>query len=68
MDEKEVINGYAVDSSIWVGTKRICFGIAEDRKEEYPYMVCVFESEGYVFPMCDKMACYDVFTEGLNAY
>ena len=68
MDEKEVINGYAVDSSIWVGTQRICFGIAEDRKEEYPYMVCVFESEGYVFPMCDKMACYDVFTEGLNAY
>ena len=67
-NEKEIINGYAVDSSIWVGTQRICFGISEDQKEEYPYMVCVFESEGYVFPICDKMSCYDEFTEALNAY
>ena len=67
-NEKEVINGYAVDSSAWIGTQRICFGIAEDRKEEYPYMVCVYESEGYVFPMCDKMLCYDSFTEALTSY
>ena len=67
-NEREIINGYAVDSSIWVGTQRICFGISEDQKEEYPYMVCAFESEGYVLPMCNKMSCYDEFTEALNAY
>ena len=68
MDEKEVLNGYVIDSCIWVGYKRICFGIAEDQTAEYPYMMCVYESEGYMFPMCDKLHCFDNYPEALTAY
>ena len=42
MDEKEVLHGYVIDSHIWVGHKRICFGIAEDQTIEFPYMTCVY--------------------------
>lgn len=67
-NEKEVINGYAVDSSVWIGNHRVCFGIAEDNRESFPYMICVFKAEGYLYPVSDKMLCYDSFTECLNAY
>ena len=55
MDEKEVLHGYVIDSHIWVGHKRICFGIAEDQTIEFPYMTCVYESEGYMYPVCDRL-------------
>ena len=68
MDEKEVLNGYVIDSDIWIGHKRICFGIAQDHKAEYPYMMCVYDSEGYFMPVCDKLHCFDNFPEALLAY
>ena len=67
-EEKEVLNGYEIDTDIWVGHKRICFGIAEDQTIEYPYMTCVYESEGHLFPVCDKLHCFDNFPEALRAY
>ena len=68
MDEKEVLHGYVIDSHIWVGHKRICFGIAEDQTIEFPYMMCVYESEGYMYPVCDKLHCFDNFPEAVHAY
>ncbi len=68
MDEKEVLQGYVIDSYMWIAHKRICFGIAEDQSIEYPYMSCVYESEGYMFPVCDKLHCFDNFPEALTAY
>ena len=68
MDEKEVLHGYVIDSHIWVGHKRICFGIAEDQTIEFPYMMCVYESEGYMYPVCDKLHCFDNFPEAVYAY
>ena len=38
MDEKEVLNGYVIDVAMWIGHKRVCFGIAEDQTTEYPYI------------------------------
>lgn len=67
MDEKEVLNGYVIDVAMWIGHKRVCFGIAEDQNTEYPYMMCVYESEGYMFPMCDKLHCFDNYPEALHA-
>ena len=68
MDEKEVLNGYVIDVAMWIGHKRVCFGIAEDQKTEYPYMMCVYESEGYMFPVCDKLHCFDNYPEALHAF
>ena len=68
MDEKEVLNGYVIDVAMWIGHKRVCFGIAEDQKTEYPYIMCVYESEGYMFPVCDKLHCFDNYPEALHAF
>lgn len=40
-EEKEIINGYEVDSSVWVGNKRIIFAIHPDEKEECRYLKCI---------------------------
>ena len=31
--EKEIIGGYAVENSVWIGNNRYVFGISEDEKE-----------------------------------
>ena len=67
-EEKEMLEGYCIDSHIWVGNTRICFGISEDKNEKYPYMVCEYESKGFLFPVCDKMSCFDDFSEAVSAY
>ena len=50
MDEKEVLNGYVIDVAMWIGHKRVCFGIAEDQTTEYPYMMCVTNPKDICFP------------------
>lgn len=67
-NEREIIEGYEIDSSIWIGDRRICFGISENTNEKYPYMVCVYESDGYIFPVCDRMFCSDDFSEALTIF
>ena len=67
-EEKEILEGYRIDSHIWVGNTRICFGISEDKKEKYPYMVCEYENKGLLFPVCDKMSCFDDFAEAVSFY
>lgn len=67
-EKREVIEGYVIDSSIWIGNKRVCFGISENTEEKHPYMICIFESEGYIFPVCDRMFCSDDFSEALTTF
>lgn len=66
--EREMLNGYVIDASVWVGTQRVCFGISEDQSEEYPYSVFLYQTEGYIDPVCDQMMCYDNYTEALTSY
>lgn len=68
MDDREIINGYIIQTHIWIGYNRVCFGITEDQTTEYPYMMCVYESEGHMFPVCDKLHCFDNYPEALQAY
>jgi hypothetical protein len=68
MEDKEIISGYIIQTYIWIGHDRVCFGIAEDHRREYPYMMCVYESEGRMFPMCETLHCFDNYPEALCAY
>ena len=68
MEDKEIISGYIIQTYIWIGHDRVCFGITEDQTTEYPYMMCVYESEGHMFPVCDKLHCFDNYPEALHAF
>lgn len=44
--EKEMIEDYGVESSIWIGGKRIVLGINEENTEKPRYMSCIVTDNG----------------------
>ena len=44
--EKEMLEDYGVESSIWIGGKRIVLGINEENTEKPRYMSCIVTDNG----------------------
>ena len=44
--EKEMIEDYSIESSVWIGGKRIVLGINEENKEKPRYMSCIVTDNG----------------------
>lgn len=44
--EKEMIEDYGVESSVWIGGKRIVLGINEENTEKPRYMSCIVSGFG----------------------
>lgn len=44
--EKEMIEDYGVESSVWIGGKRIVLGINEENTEKPRYMSCIVTDNG----------------------
>ena len=44
--EKEMIEDYGIESSVWIGGKRIVLGINEENTEEPRYMSCIVTDNG----------------------
>jgi len=59
--EKEIIEGYAVESSVWVGNKRFVFAISEDQKEPMRYLKCIAIPEELFIRYEEAFVCDDYF-------
>lgn len=44
--EQEMIEDYGIESSVWIGGKRIVLGINEGNKEKPRYMSCIVTDNG----------------------
>ena len=44
--EKEMIEDYGIESSVWIGGKRIVLGINEENTEKPRYMSCIVTDNG----------------------
>lgn len=64
---KKVINGYTVEAEVSVGTKRMIFGISEDRTKQYPYMKCI-ATENELFESYDNAVVCDNYAEALRLF
>ena len=60
-EQKEMIDGYAVENSVWIGEKRIIFAIHPDKNEEYPYLKCVAVDNGIITRYENAVASDDYF-------
>ena len=65
--EKEIIGGYAVENSVWIGNNRYVFGISEDEKEPNRYMKCIAK-ESQLFVRYESAFVYDDYLEAMRAY
>lgn len=45
-NEVEMINGYKIESSVWVGNKRVVYGICEDKSKPERYIQCIVTDNG----------------------
>ena len=65
--EKEIIGGYAVENSVWIGNNRFVFGISEDEREPNRYMKCIAK-ESQFFVRYESAFVYDDYLEAMRAY
>ena len=56
--EKEMIEDYGVESSIWIGGKRIVLGINEENTEKPRYMSCIVPES--LLPYVAKQTLEDI--------
>ncbi len=66
-DEKEVIEGYTVQSSVNVGNRRIIYAKDETETMEMPYMKCV-AYENLLFTRYENGVISDTFEEIMKLY
>lgn len=66
-EKKEMINGYEVDSSVWVGNKRIIFAIHPDEQEQYRYLKCIAIPNEILVMYENAVASTDYF-EAMNLF
>lgn len=66
-EKKEIIEGYTVQSSIWVGGKRMIYAKDETERMERPYMKCIYTENG-LFGRYDNAFISDSFEEIVQLY
>lgn len=54
-EEKEVIAGYTVQTSLWIGDKRLIYARSEDPQEPHPYMKCISTQNGLLMEYTDAL-------------
>lgn len=63
---KEKLEEYEIESSVWIGGKRIVFGINEENKEKPRYMSCIVTDNG-LFGRYEGIVTDDFF-EAMKSY
>ena len=66
-EEKEIIDGYTVQSSLWVGCKRMIYAKDETEQMERPYMKCIYTANE-LFGRYDDAVISDSFEEIVKLY
>lgn len=66
-EEKEIIDGYTVQSSLWIGDKRMIYAKDETEQMERPYMKCIY-TVNELFGRYDDAVISDSFEEIIKLY
>lgn len=54
-EEKEVIAGYTVQVSLWIGDKRLIYARSDNPQERHPYMKCICTQNGLLTEYTDAL-------------
>ena len=66
-EEKEIIAGYTVQVSLWIGGKRLIYGRSENPEEKNPYMKCIYTENGLLGAYSDAL-CSDRYEEIMQLF
>ena len=66
-EEKEVIAGYTVRISLWIGDKRLIYARSENPQESHPYMKCIGTQNGLLMEYTDAL-CSDRYEEIMKLF
>ena len=61
-EEKEIIAGYTVRISLWIGNKRLIYARSDNPQEQNPYMKCICTQNGLLMEYTDAL-CSDRYEE-----
>ena len=66
-EEKEVIAGYTVQTSLWIGDKRMIYARSDNPQEPHPYMKCICTQNGLLTEYTDAL-CSDRYEEVMKRF
>ena len=66
-EEKEVIAGYTVRISLWIGDKRLIYARSDNPQEQHPYMKCICTQNGLLTEYTDAI-CSDRYEEIMKLF
>ena len=66
-EEKEVIAGYTVQVSLWIGDKRLIYAGSDNPQESHPYMKCICTQNGLLMEYTDAL-CSDRYEEIMKLF
>ena len=66
-EEKEVIAGYTVQTSLWIGDKRLIYARSDNPQEPHPYMKCISTQNGLLTEYTDAL-CSDRYEEIMKRF
>ena len=66
-EEKEVIAGYTVRISLWIGDKRLIYARSDNPQEPHPYMKCIGTQNGLLTEYTDAL-CSDRYEEIMKRF
>ena len=66
-EEKEVIAGYTVRISLWIGNKRLIYARSDNPQESHPYMKCICTQNGLLTEYTDAL-CSDRYEEVMKRF
>ena len=66
-EEKEVIAGYTVRISLWIGDKRLIYARSDNPQESHPYMKCICTQNGLLTEYTDAL-CSDRYEEIMKRF
>lgn len=65
--EKEVIAGYTVQTSLWIGDKRLIYARSDNPQEPHPYMKCICTQNGLLTEYTEAL-CSDRYEEVMKRF
>ena len=66
-EEKEVIAGYTVQTSLWIGDKRLIYARSDNPQEPHPYMKCISTKNGLLTEYTEAF-CSDRYEEVMKRF
>lgn len=66
-EEKEIIAGYTVRISLWIGNKRLIYARSDNPQEQNPYMKCICTQNGLLMEYTDAL-CSDRYEEIMKLF